>query len=56
VVVDPTDVGAIADGIAGLLADPERARALGEAGRRRAAEFTWSRCAVSHRDIYREVA
>jgi glycosyltransferase involved in cell wall biosynthesis len=43
--VDPTDVGAIRDGLAALLADPaERAR-LAERGRARAAGFSWERTA-----------
>ncbi len=32
-VVDGTSVGAVADAVAGLLADPERARRMGQAGR-----------------------
>jgi phosphatidylinositol alpha-1,6-mannosyltransferase len=44
VLVEPGDDAALADAIAGLLADPARARRLGEAGRRRAREeFTWER-------------
>jgi phosphatidylinositol alpha-1,6-mannosyltransferase len=43
VLVPPGDDAALADVLAGLLADPERAQALGEAGRRRAAGFTWKR-------------
>jgi phosphatidyl-myo-inositol dimannoside synthase len=40
--VDGTDVGAVADAIAGLLADPARARAMGEAGRARVLrDHTW---------------
>jgi len=35
VLVDGTDVGAVADAVAGLLADPERASAMGRAGRAR---------------------
>ena len=42
--VPPRDPGALAAACAGLLADPARARRLGEAGRARAAErFGWSR-------------
>ena len=40
--VDGTDVDAVADAVADLLADPDRARAMGEAGRARVlARFTW---------------
>ena len=34
-IVPPADPAALADAVAGLLEDPERARAMGEAGRRR---------------------
>lgn len=45
--VDGTDVGAVADAVASLLADPERARAMGAAGRARVERsFTWSRAAA----------
>jgi phosphatidylinositol alpha-1,6-mannosyltransferase len=41
-VVDGRDVPAVASSIAGLLADPERARAMGAAGRSwMRAEWTW---------------
>ena len=42
IVVDPTDVGAVAEALRTLLADPARARAMGDAGRRAIAErFNW---------------
>jgi phosphatidyl-myo-inositol dimannoside synthase len=41
--VDPRDHRELADSIAGLLLDSERAAALGEAGRQRASDFTWER-------------
>jgi phosphatidylinositol alpha-1,6-mannosyltransferase len=42
-VVDGRSRAEVADAVAGLLADPERARAWGEAGRRRIeAEFSWT--------------
>ena len=39
--VDPLDEVAVAEAIATLLLDPELARRLGTAGRRRAQEFAW---------------
>ncbi|MHC5705924.1 glycosyltransferase family 4 protein [Streptomyces sp. PKU-MA01144] len=45
-VVDGTDVRAVADAVAGILRDPERAAAMGEAGRAWAAEqWSWDRSA-----------
>lgn len=41
VLVDPDDARAVAEGLLDLLRHPERARALGEAGRRRSLSFTW---------------
>lgn len=44
--VDGRDVGAVADAVASLLADPVRAEAMGEAGRARVeGSYTWSRAA-----------
>ncbi|HXF36883.1 MAG TPA: glycosyltransferase family 4 protein [Actinomycetota bacterium] len=44
--VDGRDVGGVADAVAGLLADPARARAMGAAGRERVERsFTWPRIA-----------
>jgi glycosyltransferase involved in cell wall biosynthesis len=51
--VDPDDVGAIERGLAELLSSPERRDALVERGRRRAAEFSWRRCAQLTADAYR---
>jgi rhamnosyl/mannosyltransferase len=43
-VVPPRDPGALASAVSSLLRDPERRRAMGEAGRRRvAAEFSANR-------------
>jgi glycosyltransferase involved in cell wall biosynthesis len=53
--VDPLDERALADALATVLADPDRARALGEAGFRRAATFTWSRAAGQLAETYRQV-
>ena len=42
VLVDGTDLAAVTDAVGALLADPARARRLGERGARRVAEgFTW---------------
>ena len=41
VLVDPTDVEAIADGLRHLMAHPLERRRLGELGVERAARFTW---------------
>ena len=52
--VPPGDALALADAIAGLLADPERARAMGEAGRKDVeARFTTAHMAVELREIAR---
>jgi teichuronic acid biosynthesis glycosyltransferase TuaC len=53
--VAPRDVGAIAEVIAGVLADPVAARAVGEAGRRTAGELTWQRNAERQLAIYEQV-
>lgn len=45
VLVPPLAPAALAAALAGLLADPERSRALGDEGRRRVAEFTPERVA-----------
>ncbi|MEM7412559.1 MAG: glycosyltransferase family 4 protein [Myxococcota bacterium] len=41
--VDPHDVSALAGALRRVLADPERARAMGEVGRERCARFDWER-------------
>jgi glycosyltransferase involved in cell wall biosynthesis len=57
VLVDPTDVAALADALRRVLADATDAAALGEAGRVRAiAEFSWSRTAGALLDAYTEAA
>ena len=52
--VPPGDPDALADALAGVLDRPERARALVEAGRRRAAGFSWTSCAAGLTALYRE--
>ncbi len=51
VLVAPDQADAIADAIAGLLLDAERARRMGDAGARRAAEFSWPRMASRVEDV-----
>jgi glycosyltransferase involved in cell wall biosynthesis len=54
VLVDPLDVGSIADGLRQVLDDPVAAAELGERARARAATFTWARCADGYVAAYRE--
>jgi glycosyltransferase involved in cell wall biosynthesis len=56
VIVDPLNVAAIRDGLARLLDDEELAPRLGEAGRARAASYTWERTAELTAAAYVEVA
>jgi glycosyltransferase involved in cell wall biosynthesis len=56
VLVDPHDVGSIADGIERLLDDEAFAEKLGTAGRERAAAFTWERSAELAAAVYAEAA
>jgi glycosyltransferase involved in cell wall biosynthesis len=53
--VDPEDVDDIAAGLEKLLSDSDLRRELGEAGKRRAAGFTWERAAASTLDILRRI-
>jgi len=56
VLVPPGDVGALAEALGQLLGDPQRARALGEAGRRRAEErFDAERMTARILEIYAEL-
>lgn len=51
--VERGDAGALADALTVLLRDPERARAMGRAGRERAvACFSWERVAAELRHVY----
>ncbi len=56
VLVDPRDADTVAGGMAAVLDDPDRAAALADAGRARAATFTWERTARLTLDAYGEVA
>src|SRR5829696_10103251 len=56
-VVRRGDSGALARAIGSLLADPQRRRQMGQAGRERALRlFDWDRTAEQFEEIYREVA
>lgn len=52
VLVDPTDVAALAAALRALLRDPGRCAHLSAAGRARAATFTWARAARATRAVY----
>jgi alpha-maltose-1-phosphate synthase len=54
--VPPDDPGALAEALNALLRDPERAWAMGQAGRKRAvAEFGWAAIAARVVDLYAEL-
>jgi starch synthase len=54
--VPPGDPEALAEALNALLSDPDRARAMGQAGRKRAvAEFGWSAIAAQTADLYAEL-
>lgn len=53
--VDPNDSGAVADAVAGLLLDPARAEALGQAGRRRAEALSWASTASAVHELLESV-
>ena len=54
--VPPGDPAVLADAVAGVLKDPDLARKLSEAGRARAAEFSWDRVAGELEAVYRAAA
>jgi phosphatidylinositol alpha-1,6-mannosyltransferase len=54
--IDPTDHVALAEALVSLLADPERARGMGEAGFRWAARFLWQATAERVADVLRSAA
>ncbi len=53
--VDPASPESIADGLRQVIDDDALADRLAAAGRERAGELTWERCADRTRDLYREV-
>ncbi len=53
--VDPHDVGALAETILALEGDPARRESLAARGRDRARDFTWKRSAERHLELYRKV-
>jgi phosphatidylinositol alpha-1,6-mannosyltransferase len=55
-VVDPGDAGALERAIAGLLADPARARRLGENARRHCLRFDWERGTDALEAVLRDAA
>ena len=54
--VPPGNVTAIGDAIGDVLTNPDLARRLAEAGRRRAKEFSWRKVAEQTREVYERVA
>ncbi len=54
--VDPTDVEAIAAGLERILCDGELRLRLAEAGRRRAAAYTWAEAAAAALDVLDRIA
>jgi glycosyltransferase involved in cell wall biosynthesis len=53
--IDPLDVSGFASAMRQLLADPEARSSLAEAGRRRAAMFSWDETARRTREVYEEL-
>ena len=53
--VDPTDVAEIAEGLARLLTEPAFAEDLRQRGLQRAATFTWAATARATLDVYRHL-
>jgi len=53
--VPPADSRALANAICDILENPERAHAFGEAGRRRATQFTFERMMGGYERVYQKV-
>jgi phosphatidylinositol alpha-1,6-mannosyltransferase len=56
VLVDATDHVEVADAIYGLLSQPQRAKAMGQAGAQRASAYTWTAVARQVEDVLLELA
>jgi glycosyltransferase involved in cell wall biosynthesis len=56
VLVDPEDVGSIADGMRSIVTDAAVRERCVQAGRRRVGEFSWHKCATETREFLHEVA
>ena len=56
VLVDPKDVSSIAEGLRKVLDDEALRDTLASAGRERAEQMSWERCASGMRSVYSEVA
>lgn len=56
VVVDPDDVDAFADAIAGALADPTWREQAATAGRATANGYSWDKCVAETAEVYRSLA
>lgn len=56
ILLDPDDTGGWADAIVAVVTDDDRRARMREAGRTRAAAFTWARTARATFDVYRSAA
>lgn len=56
VLMDPSDTGSIADGIAKILTDPQLGESLSQKGLERSALFTWDQCATNTLALLEKVA
>ena len=54
-IVNPEDIEDMAHGLSVLLNDEAMRRRLAQAGRRRAADFTWKKAAAQTAALYREL-
>lgn len=56
IMVDPTNVGEISNGLCRILTDEKLRAMLTDKGKRRAESFCWNKCAKETLELYREVA